>query len=527
MTQSLQALPAVPPSGSAKTSPALVCAPVFEEICINANGDIVCSSCDVNGQRVYGNVFKDRIRDVYNGPMYQEIREWLLKSSPDTWCPAINQQCPKRATSATSQYKASDCRVKVLQLEPVTYCNLQCTACPVESNFKQNPFLRDTRGHKLLPLATMLDVVEQLPDLELILYFNYGEPFLHKDTVQFLRAVKRKRPTIQIMTSTNGLVMTPTQIKAIAEESLMDRVIFSIDGANPASYRKYRVGGDLSKALNKMMSLVEACRAAGTWRRLVTDPPGGVQITWQYILFEWNDSDEELSQAKQIAAGIGVPIKWVITCGYGASKRFLAGSTEAARLMNGSESFVLATPQANLANCIGLGAFDFDVYKNIQVICELLSLPYIEEVQQKPALRGFWKSRTREVIAANTDNKATQYQARIRSPVTSIAAPRGAPILFQIDVQNRTYKAWDLNKPNFLRLGVLLQTTGNEAISELPGLILPATIAKSLGRDTVALRAKVPSKPGSYKLKIDVVHESVCWFSDHGSSPLEISLQVE
>jgi hypothetical protein len=43
----------------------------------------------------------------------------------------------------------------------------------------------------------------------------------------------------------------------------------------------------------------------------------------------------------------------------------------------------------------------------------------------------------------------------------------------------------------------------------------------------VALRAKVPSKPGSYKLKIDVVHESVCWFSDHGSSPLEISLQVE
>jgi MoaA/NifB/PqqE/SkfB family radical SAM enzyme len=119
-------------------------------------------------------------------------------------------------------------------------------------NFKQNPFLRDTRGHKLLPLATMLDVVEQLPDLEWILYFNFGEPFLHKDTVPFLREVKRKRPTVQIVTNTNGLVMTPAQIKAIADESLMDRVIFSIDGASPMSYRKYRVGGDLSKALNKM-----------------------------------------------------------------------------------------------------------------------------------------------------------------------------------------------------------------------------------------------------------------------------------
>src|SRR5215469_17394605 len=131
MTQSLQALPAVPPSGSAKTSPALVCAPVFEEICINANGDIICSSCDVNGQRVYGNVFKDRIKDVYNGPMYQEIREWLLKSPPDTWCPAINQQCPKRATSATSQYKASDCRVKVLLLAPLNRISNKIHFCVI------------------------------------------------------------------------------------------------------------------------------------------------------------------------------------------------------------------------------------------------------------------------------------------------------------------------------------------------------------------------------------------------------------
>jgi hypothetical protein len=247
-------------------------------------------------------------------------------------------------------------------------------------------------------------------------------------------------------------------------------------------------------------------------------------------LFEWNDSDAELSQAKQMAADIGVPIEWVITCGYGASKRFLAGSTEAARLMNGAESFVHAAAPADLANRIerrGLSAFDFDVYKNIQVTCELLSLPYAEDVQRKPALGGLWKSWARMLIAPNAENKATRYQARIRSSVPSIAAPRGATILFQIDVRNRTYKTWDVNKPNFLRLGVLLQTTGNESITELPGLILPAAIAKPLGRDTLALRVTVPSKSGRYKLTIDVVQESICWFSEHGSSPLEFSLQVE
>ena len=108
----------------------------------NANGDIVCSSCDVNGQRIYGNVFKDRIQDVYNGPMYQEMREWLLCSRPDPWCPAIKHQCSRRTTPATAGHETTNCRVKVLKLEPATFCNLECPAVPVELQFKQEPLFK-------------------------------------------------------------------------------------------------------------------------------------------------------------------------------------------------------------------------------------------------------------------------------------------------------------------------------------------------------------------------------------------------
>jgi MoaA/NifB/PqqE/SkfB family radical SAM enzyme len=65
------------------------------------------------------------------------------------------------------------------------------------------------RAHKVLPLETMLDIVAQLPDLERIEYFGYGEPFLHKDTITFLREVRRTRPAAQIVTNTSGMVMTP------------------------------------------------------------------------------------------------------------------------------------------------------------------------------------------------------------------------------------------------------------------------------------------------------------------------------
>jgi hypothetical protein len=40
---------------------------------------------------------------------------------------------------------------------------------------------------------------------------------------------------------------------------------------------------------------------------------GRMEIVWQYILFQWNDSDQKLTEARQLAAEIGVPIKWVFT----------------------------------------------------------------------------------------------------------------------------------------------------------------------------------------------------------------------
>jgi MoaA/NifB/PqqE/SkfB family radical SAM enzyme len=344
----LEPLLAPLPRERGDASPPMICSQVFDSISIHANGDIVCWCVDVNGQRIYGNVFKDRIADVWHGPAYREIRDWLLRSRPDSWCPAIDRHCPLRAVPATADYHRRAPRIKILKLEPVTYCNLQCPVCPVETGFKQVPELRETRGQKLLPLNVMLDVVAQLPDLELIEYFDYGEPFIHRDTVAFLREVRRMRPGCRIVTNTNGTVMTPEQIRAIAAESLLDRVVFSIDGATAESYRKYRIGGSFSKAFGKMKALADACRAAGTHCKYVPGPLGRVQITWQYILFEWNDSDDELALARELAQSIDVPIEWVITSGYGASKRFLHGSAEAMRLMDPPDFFIHMAANADI-----------------------------------------------------------------------------------------------------------------------------------------------------------------------------------
>jgi organic radical activating enzyme len=493
-SQQLKPLPAPIARKPGDASPPMVCGQVFDSISIHANGDIVCWCVDVNAKHIYGNVFVDRIADVYNGPKYQEIREWMLQSRPDTWCPAIDSHCSLRVVPAAADQDTRNCRIKHLQIESTTYCNLKCPACAVETSFKQDPHLRKTRGRQMLPLKTMLDVVAQLPDLEIIDYYDYGEPFLHRDTIAFLREVRRTRPGVYIATSTNGTVMTPAQIQAIATEALMDRLVFSIDGATQESYRKYRVGGRFSKAFGKMKALADACRAAGTWRKYVTEPAGRVQITWQYILFEWNDSDEEMALARELARSIDVPIQWVITSGYGASKRFLHGSPEAAGLMDPPDSFIHLATQTEINSRLA----------TIRVACELLSLPYAK------------------------DDGVIGYRARFRSDDSAIVAPAGSTVLFNINVENRTDQNWDPGGSDYLRLGVLLKTAAGETIHELQGgSILPVGVSRPGGRDMVQLWVTVPAQPGQYKLILDVVHEWVCWFSERGSPPLLLSLHVE
>ena len=517
--QVMKSLPAPLARDPKDDSPPMICQQVFDSISIHANGDIVCWCVDVEGKRVYGNVFKDKIFDIYNGPAYQEIRNWMLSSRPDTWCPAIESACPLRVVPAKQRPETTNCQIKILKLEPVTYCNLQCPVCPVETGFKQIPALRETRGHKLLPLETMLDVVAQLPDLEIIEYFDYGEPFIHKDTIAFLREVRRTRPGVQIVTSTNGTVMTPAQIRAIATEALMDKVIFSIDGASEESFRKYRVGGSFSKAFGKMKSLVDACREAGTWRKYVTGPLGYVQITWQYILFEWNDSDEEIALAQELAQSIGVPMQWIITAGYGASKRFSPGADLAAQLIDPPNSYIYGWhvepgPEKEKSGN------EFNDHRRIRVACQLLALPYSE------------------------DQSMTGYCARLKCDERRITAPRGSTILFDVEVENRVNFTWNVARTDFLRIGVQLRPAarrnpffrriasknadvlGQSESRELPGANLPQADLRTGKLENVPLRVHLPGAAGEYELLLDVVHEGVCWFSERGSAPLICHVSV-
>jgi len=150
-------------------------------------------------------------------------------------------------------------------------------------------------------------------------FFNYGEAFLHKRAVEMCEYIKARFPQIYLYTSTNGLALSEAQARRLVHSGI-DEVTFSIDGATPDSYVKYRQRGKFEVAIANLRAMADEKRRAGR------DVPF---LNWRYILFIWNDSDEEMDRARTMAAGMGVDrLCWEITdhpeTAY--SRRFVPGS---------------------------------------------------------------------------------------------------------------------------------------------------------------------------------------------------------
>ncbi len=136
-----------------------------------------------------------------------------------------------------------------LSIEPTTACNLGCPECP--SGLKQ--FTRPTGklSHELH--EKILDEVKNS-----VFYINYyfqGEPFLHPDFLELIRAAKKRK--IYTATSTNAHFIDKKKAEEIVESGL-DRLIISLDGLTQKSYEQYRINGNLEKVLEATKLLVLA-----------------------------------------------------------------------------------------------------------------------------------------------------------------------------------------------------------------------------------------------------------------------------
>ena len=432
------------------------CSWPWTTLVLTCDGRVVCGCADPYVRRVLGDARDQSVAEIWNAGNVRDLRA-ALNTGGSRFC----GDCPLKLPLADDDapvVRSVDAGAlpSRLYVECTAACNISCfeACCAPETGI--------TRTHQagMLDFALFTRVIDEAgPALDRVDFFNYGETFLHKRAVEMCEYIKQRFPRIYLYTSTNGLALTEAQATRLVHSGI-DEVTFSVDGAFPESYARYRRRGRLDAALHTMRAMTREKRRAGR------DLPF---INWRYILFKWNDSTEEMRHARKLADEIGVDrLTWEITDHPESafSRRFAPGTADHAAIRheiwdenNLGNAIPEATPRARID---------------------------LHSVAPRLPLIGRRGSRL-----------------RLRASVRNLSS--------------RPFPAQATYGRRLVRLGAQL-CTSNGAVTDRDHARawLPATIEPQETTD-VPIEIPLPDAPGRYRLKLDLVSEGIDWFEACGS----------
>ena len=429
------------------------------------DGRVVCGCADPYAKRVLGDFRTTSLTSIWTGATAHSLRS-DLNAGGSSFC----GDCPLKLPLADdAAAPVRDLNVAPLPsrlyIECTAACNISCfqACCAPETGITR------TRQAGMLDWDIFTRVVDEAgPSLGRIDFFNYGEAFLHKRAVEMCEYIKSRFPHIYLYTSTNGLALNEEKARRLVHSGI-DEVTFSIDGASQESYVRYRQRGRFDVALANLQAMADEKARHGR------DVP---QLNWRYILFAWNDHDDEMTRARTLAEAIGVDrLCWEITDHPedSFSRRFVAGSRE----LNAIRHEVW--DDNNLGNAIP-GATP---RAKIELRHWLPDLPLRSPLADRLTI-----------------------PTRIRN------------------LSTRPFRAQASYGRRLVRLGAqLLDDHGVMLNRDHARAWLPADIPPG-GSADVAIEVQAPDRPGRYRLKFDLVSEGIDWFEACGSETTEKLLIV-
>lgn len=436
------------------------CSWIYNILVVLSDGKVVCGCADPYGERPLGNLEEEDIQDIWNSERVKKIREDLNRGY-SSFCEPCGL---KRMLEDNEPVPQQPVHMEVLPrifFEPTVLCNLSCfkAVCNHDSGIVK------TRARAQFPVekfeALMRSVGPQLIRLD---FFNYGDPFVHPQAVDMIEFIKREYPHIFLYVSTNGLMLDQEKIRRLVASGL-DEITFSVDGTDQETYEKYRVNGDLEKALELMAFFVEERNRFGR------EVPF---INWRYILFNWNDSRRQMNKARKLAEKIGVDrLTWEITDHPPEAKsdRYQIGTRHWKKIYN-------------------------EIWDSSQIGSAL---------------------------------KNNRHEARINVLQPSITAKTGEAAQVNVKVKNTGGAYWRQathSGRRIIRLGAQLFDRDKHLV-ELN--YARAFLNQPLGRgqkDIIAIELPPWHQPGDYFLKFDMVSEGIDWFESGGSPVVWIPFSV-
>ncbi len=435
------------------------------------DGRIVCGCADPLAKRVLGDAKTASIEHIWNGSTLNALRRDMNAAGSEFCGDCVLKRPLEPGEVPVVRALNAGRHPSRIFIECTAACNISCyqACCAPETGITR------TRQAGMLDFELFRKVIDEVgPTLSRIDFFNYGEAFLHKRAVEMCEYIKSQFPHVYLYTSTNGLALSEEQARRLVHSGI-DEVTFSIDGARAESYVQYRQRGKFDVAMRNLRAMAAEKRDSGR------DLP---HINWRYILFKWNDSDEEMELARQLAVEMGVDrLCWEITDHPedAFSCRFLRGTpaVESSRVETWDDS--------NIGNAIP-GATP---RAQIEIECET--------------------------------------SPDVWHPAEQLTTSAGESFVIRARVHNlstRPFPADATYSRRFVRLGAQLADQSGALVNrDFSRAGLSHTIAPG-GAAQFWVRLPSPPVPGRYTLKFDLVSEGIDWFERCGSPTTTVPLVV-
>ena len=261
--------------------------PISSCLYLKANGEVPCW-CGIGENKIlyHADEHTDFVNTVLLGDNYKTVSKYLHRNKVP-W-PVLCKMCVFLDKNSNFRNKiVEDRHIDCIQLEPSFLCQLDCLSCippkKYRKKFKAPPYnMTFTILKKMIDDLYTSDFSVGLFDFQ-----GRGEPLMNKDIWKMIRYVKKQFPASNIELTTNGNF--DYEEKSI--NAGLTKLIISADGCFQESYEKYRKGGNI----NTVLTFIENCTAAKR------NNGSNTKIIWKYILFDHNESDEELIETQKKA----------------------------------------------------------------------------------------------------------------------------------------------------------------------------------------------------------------------------------
>ncbi len=154
-----------------------------------------------------------------------------------------------------------DRNTNLIEVRPVTSCNIRCTYCSVDEDVRPTDFV--VEADYLVQEFKKVAEWKQCKDLDCHIN-SQGEPFLYNDMVALVKGIAGIKGVTNISINTNGTLLTPANIKALAEAGLT-RINLSLNAYEPELAKKiadapYNIAHilEMAREVTKHMNLLIA-----------------------------------------------------------------------------------------------------------------------------------------------------------------------------------------------------------------------------------------------------------------------------